>query len=93
MIETDFDREIMLEDFGTIITLLDGNKITGIFDNAYQSFGDGIELSGVSPAILCQTKEVEHLKNGDKIKLNCLDYIIRDDEQDGTGLTRLILKR
>jgi len=93
MIEDDFDRACMLEDFGIPVMLPDNNTITAIFNNNFQGIGNDYELSSSAPAVLCRTSDVLNIKQDDALQLNNKNYTVRDTEADGTGYTRIILKR
>ena len=95
MINYEADNIVFLNqsDFASVVVLPNRNIISGIFDNAHQSFGSDFDTSTTEPAITCTTSEVSDLFRNDKVIVDCVDYLVRDKEPDGTGLTVVVLKR
>lgn len=80
-------------DFAVEVILPSKSIISGIFDNGTQTFGTEFEISSPEPTVLCISGEVEDIKNRDKLVVDNINYIVRDTEPDGTGYTKVILKR
>lgn len=85
---TDLDEFFDADDFG-IAAVVDGEAVTGIFDNIY------VEIEGVSgthPVLTCKTSAVSHASQGDTVTIAGISYRIASIEPDGTGVTQLILE-
>lgn len=99
-VETADDRLIFLDvdDFGTTAsyTVQGGSavNITGIFDNEHIEV-DATGTVGVSvqqPRFMCRTADVSSATEGDDITINSVAYKIRVVQDDGTGMTNLLLE-
>lgn len=76
-----------LADAGTHPT--DATTINGIFDEKY------VEINGmgsVRPTFTCATSDVSDASDGAKITIDSTVYTVRSPQQDGTGVTMLILE-
>lgn len=65
-------------------------SVNGLFDNEYI---ESVSVSSLTPTFLCRTSDLTNIKTGYKLTVNDTDYVIRDPQQDGTGLTLLILEK
>ena len=99
-VETASDRLIFLDvdDFGTTAsyTVQGGSAadVKGIFDNEHIEV-DATGSVGVSiqePRFLCRTSDVSSATEGDAITINSINYKIRVVQDDGTGITNLVLE-
>lgn len=84
-----------LDYFATTGLLKQGTEeeytILGIFDMEAGSFGDDLKLSAPNPVYICRTTDTDNIKQNDVIKINCINYKVRDFRPDGTGVTVLEL--
>lgn len=80
-------------DFSVEATL-NGKTIFCIFDNEYLS-RDVIDeaMASKTPQALCKTTDVSDAAIGNIFSVSSVDWKIRGIEDDGTGVTRLILSR
>ena len=62
--------------------------INGLFDNEYI---EAVSMNSLTPTFLCRTSDLTNIKKGYKLTVNSTDYEIVDPQQDGTGMTLLIL--
>ena len=95
-VESDLDRQSMICDFGESIILNPSTNpvcITAIFDMEPEIYGDDLELSGPIPKITCRTLDVQDIVQGDTIQVRSVDYMVRVNEPDGTGISILELKK
>lgn len=96
-VETDLDRKILIADYGE--TFKSGNTLTfkGIFDREYNEVLTGGEVGFSIPQaqLMCETKEVSSLDQGSSVTRasNSQEYAVTDVQNDGTGMTVLILER
>ena len=85
---TDLDNIMNADEFG-IAAVVDGDAVTGIFDNNY------VEIEGVSgtyPVLTCKTSDVSGAAQGDVVTVNSTSYRIASVQPDGTGVTQLVLE-
>jgi hypothetical protein len=95
-IETAGDRAIFvgINDFGTSATYKAGT-ISGIFDNDFVEVdaGGGVPFAMQQPRFLCRTADVTTAVEDDTLVIATVTYKIKVRQDDGTGMTNLILER
>lgn len=80
----------MITTLGDTLTIQKSGKIIyGLLDREYVEVND---ISGFGPVITCLSEDAEGLKRGDFIKHGIDKYKFILEEQDGTGVSRLILE-
>ena len=69
--------------------------INGIFDNEYfeADAGGTIGIAIQQPRFVCQTSDVSSAREGDAITINSVAHTIRIVQDDGTGVTTLVLEQ
>ncbi len=77
-------------DFGTTATLASGATVTGIFDAASV---DVFNAASVGPVFMATTSQVSSLAYGATLTIASVSYTVRQNDPDGTGMTRLTLER
>lgn len=83
------DYSVFVADFG-VAAVIGGQSVTGIFDNGYASaFAD---ISGSAPSLLLPTSDVGSAAVGNSITVSSVSYTIAERQDDGTGMTRLVLE-
>lgn len=103
-VETAADRAVFLSaaGFGTAVTYRPaGNlsltmQILGIFDAAHLSVdvGSGVPVSSTNPILTCRSADLTNGgKEGDRLTIDGVDYLVRDVQPDGTGMTVLELEK
>jgi hypothetical protein len=103
-VETDDDRALFLgvDEFGTAATyrpagnLSRRSTINGIFDAAHLSVDvtSGIPVSSSNPIFTCRTIDLTSGgSEGDRLTIGGVDYLVRDVQSDGTGMTVLELEK
>ena len=99
-IEGDSERAVFFgtDDFGTAATYTpsggSSSTVNGIFDNDY-ALADPLGSVGVGsadPRFVCRTSDVATAANGDALVVNSVTYTVRNVEDDGTGVTTLVLE-
>lgn len=87
----DFTEDLgaILGDFGTTATLASGAAVVGVFDAASV---DVLTAASIGPTLLAKTSEVGALAYGAALTISGTAYLVRQNEPDGTGMTRLILE-
>lgn len=97
MILDDQDLWGMLEPFSVEVIAFadtgDETRFRAIFDKPTQMYGDDLELSGSNPTLTARTIDVTAVDQYSSIKINNALYRVRDVEPDGTGITKLVLKK
>lgn len=70
-----------------------GTTINGIFDNEYYEDPSGeVGLESSQPQFTCKTTDVSSASNGDTLVVSSTTYTVRSVQDDGTGITLLILE-
>lgn len=94
-VENAADRAIFLavDDFGTAASY-GGGTVNGIFDNDFIEVetGAGVGVALQQPRFQCRTADVPTAAEGDSITINSIAYTIRIVQDDGTGMTVLVLE-
>ena len=55
--------------------------------------GGGVPMAVRQPRFLCRTADVASAADGDAITINSTAYTIRMADEDGTGMSQLILEK
>lgn len=100
-VETADDRAIFVgtDDFGVAATYTPsggaGVSINGIFDNDFIEIdaGGGVGVAMQQPRFHCRTADVSSAAEGDALVVDSVNYIIRIVQDDGTGMTMLVLEK
>ncbi|MEK9553324.1 MAG: head-tail joining protein [Alphaproteobacteria bacterium] len=99
-VESAADRAIFfdVDDFGTAATYTpDGgaaSTVNGIFDNDFIEVdaGGGVGVALQQPRFQCRTADVSSAAEGDAIVISSVNYTVRIVQDDGTGMTTLVLE-
>lgn len=102
-VESAADRLVFLsaDDFGVVATYeavtAPGVTISvkGIFDAAHLSVdvSSGVPVSSANPIFTCRTADLTNGgSQGDSLTISGTDYLVRDVQADGTGMTVLELE-
>ncbi len=100
-VESAADRLVFLnvDDFGTTAsyTVQGGSavNIIGIFDNEFIEVDAGgtVGVAIQQPRFLCRTSDISSATEGDAITILGVAYTIRIVQDDGTGMTTLVLEK
>ena len=100
-VESADDRAIFfdVDDFGTAATYTpaggSAETVNGIFDNDFVEVdaGGGVGVALQQPRFLCRTADVSAAAEGDAIVINTVAYTVRIVQDDGTGITTLVLEK
>jgi hypothetical protein len=98
-VESDLDRAVFLSDWGVDGILKRGSRprktIKGVFDNGYTEVdvGGTVGFATVSPRFLCRTIDLDGAADADSVTIDCVKYVIRVMEPDGTGITEIMLEK
>jgi len=100
-VETAADRAIFVDvdDFGTAATYTPTGgvaaTVNGIFDNDFIEVdtGGGVGVALQQPRFHCRTADVPSAAEGDALVVSGVNYTIRIVQDDGTGMTMLVLER
>ena len=99
-IEGDTERAVFFDtsDFGLSGTFTpsggSSSTISGLFDSDYQlaDLGGGVGVASADPRFVCRTVDVASAASGDALVVSSTTYTIRTVEDDGTGVTTLVLE-
>lgn len=97
-VETAADRAVFISanDFGVSVYPTKGNIISfqGIFDNDFVEVdAGGVPFAMQQPRLLARTEDVATFAEGDDFKINGATYRVRVRQDDGTGMTNLVLEK
>jgi len=92
-VETSQDRLTYLNDFGEDV-IFGANTITAIFDNPHSdiSAGGEVPFSMQECFIMARSSDVSSLGQGSSVEIRGDDYVVRDVQPDGTGITTIFLE-
>ena len=93
MINLEGDLDLFFTDFGVEATY-NLKTITVLFDKNYkviEPFGDGTAVESYGPAVTCKSSDVEGIKQANRFTVNNIDYYVKEVQDDGTGITVLLL--
>ena len=94
-VETDTERAIFVEvdDFAVAATY-GGGTVNGILDKDTELVESGgtVPFAIKQPRFQCRTSDVSDAAEGDSITISGVSYVIRIVDDDGTGMTTLVLE-
>jgi len=99
-VETDTERAIFFDadDFGVAASFTPSGgaaaTVNGIFDKDYIAVdaGGSVPVALEEPKFICKTSDVSTAAEGDAIVINTVNYTVKVVENDGQGVTTLILE-
>lgn len=100
-VESATDRAIFVnvDDFGVVATYTPSggasSTVNGIFDNDFIEVdaGGGVGVALQQPRFHCRTADVSSASEGDALVVSGTNYTIRIVQDDGTGMTMLVLEK
>tara|TARA_R100000278_G_scaffold113608_1_gene91805 strand:- start:3221 stop:3532 length:312 start_codon:yes stop_codon:yes gene_type:complete len=100
-VESASDRAIFVDvdDFGSAGTYTpsggSASTINGIFDNDFIEVdaGGAVAVALQQPRFHCRTADVSSAAEGDALVVGGVNYTIRIVQDDGTGMTMLVLEK
>ena len=100
-VESAADRAIFfdVDDFGTAASYTPSGgsaaTVNGIFDNDFVEVdaGGGVGIALQQPRFLCRTADVSSAAEGDALVIGAVNYTVRIVQDDGTGITTLVLEK
>jgi hypothetical protein len=100
-VESAADRAIFVnvDDFGTAATYTPaggaGSTVNGIFDNDFVEVdaGGGVAVALQQPRFHCRTADVSSAAEGDALVVSGVNYTVRIVQDDGTGMTMMVLEK
>ena len=100
-VESAADRAIFfdVDDFGTAASYTPSGgsaaTVNGIFDNDFVEVdaGGGVGIALQQPRFLCRTADVSSAAEGDALVVSAVNYTVRIVQDDGTGITTLVLEK
>jgi len=100
-VESADDRAIFVnvDDFGVAATYTPSggasSTVNGIFDNDFIEVdaGGGVGVALQQPRFHCRTADVSNASEGDALVVSGVNYTIRIVQDDGTGMTMLVLEK
>lgn len=98
-VETADDRAFLLADFGVSVTYTvqggSATTITAIFDNQFVEVdaGGDVGFAIQQPRLTCRTADVANCTEGDSFVISGTTYLSRIVQDDGTGMTLIVLEK
>lgn len=98
-VESAADRLAMLVDFGQPVTYtVQGGSavtITGIFDAQFVEVdaGGNVGIAYQQPRLMVRTSDVASATEGDSFVISDVTYLSRVVQDDGTGMTMIVLEK
>lgn len=98
-VESAADRLAMLVDFGQSVTYAVQNgspaTITAIFDAQFVEVDAGgtVGVAYQQPRLMCRTADVVNCTEGDTFVVSGTTYLSRIVQDDGTGMTMIVLEK
>jgi len=91
------DNAVFMNDFtqSMVIVMVNSEVINlkGIFDAEHTIFNEAdANVSGYAPVVTCKTADINNVQEDDMITINGSHYRIIDRQDDGTGMTKLMLR-
>lgn len=84
----DFDDFFDTGEFAVVATV-GISEIKGILDKEYVEL---LDIQGYAPVFTCKTSDISAVSDGDTYVIDSVTYHQIKKEQDGTGITRVILR-
>ncbi len=83
----------MLADFGITVTKSDVSTFTAILVDEYEAQTVyGLDVDSSAPVLTCKSTDVATLcDRGDTVTINSIAYKVHSTQEDGTGVTVLVL--
>ena len=99
-VEGDSERGVFFstDDFGVSATYTPSGgsaaTVSGILDKdfALADLGGGVGITSNDPRFICRTSDVASAAGGDTLVASGTTYTVRAVEDDGTGVTTLVLE-
>lgn len=90
--ESDADRLAMLQALGGRLIFLGDSKVCAVFENGFFETTPGVESR--QPYLLCRTSDLPPaFQKETDVDVGAEHFRVKRLEDDGTGLTRIVLKR
>lgn len=81
------------DDFAVTATYNGSVTVNGIFDHEYvEVFGGDAGHESALPVFTCRTADAPNAAHDDPLVVDGNNYTVRQVQDDGTGITRLILR-
>lgn len=92
-VESQADLLSFLNDFGVTATI-GGTSVIGIFDDSFLMIDeDGLSVTASAPDFLCRTTDVSSVAENQAVIITGTTWYVGSREDDGTGMTRLVLHK
>ena len=82
-------NSVAVAQLANVTATIAGLPVDGIFDNKYI---ETLDIVGTVPVFTCLTATVGSVVRGNTVTIRTVNYVVRDIQHDGTGMTDFILK-
>lgn len=83
----------MLKATGAQRVYIGDAQVWAIFDNGYFEVTDTPGVETRQPFLTCRTSDLSELQKDSTVEIGSESYRVRRHEPDGTGMSRVLLKR
>lgn len=91
--ESEADRLASIQGLGGIRIYTGASYFWAIFDNGFTEQQMGVPIESVFPYLTARTSDASGLLKDQQLNVGDEIYRVNRLEQDGTGMTRVVLKR
>lgn len=95
MLDSDADLLALIRDSGGVECKVNRGSLQAIFDNEFVESETEPGVEGRQPVLACRTSDVTNLeiRKGTHVTIGTDYYRVQRHEPDGTGMSRLVLRK
>ena len=95
MLDGDADLFALIRDSGGVTVKCNKGEFLAIFDNEFVEVEGSPGVEGRQPVMTCRTSDCERLevRKNSNLEVDGEHYKVQRPEPDGTGMTKLVLRK
>ena len=95
MLDSDADLLALIRDSGGVECKVNKGSFLAIFDNEFVESETEPGVEGRQPVLTCRSSDVGNLeiRKGSHVTIGADSYRVQRPEPDGTGMSRLVLRK
>lgn len=95
MLDSDADLLALIRDSGGVECKVNKGAFQAVFDNEFIESETEPSVEGRQPVLTCRSSDVDNLeiRKGSHVTVGTDAYRVQRAEPDGTGMTRLVLRK
>jgi hypothetical protein len=86
------DLSAFFGDFSQSIRIQRGGTFRAILEAEYAPVGEVAEVDSAAYSLTCKSADLTGVGHGTILEIECVEYVVRSVEPDGTGVTVLRLE-